>query len=165
MDLVCVWGLCVYPHLWDLQHWLQNGNIQMLLVTVLFLFPFTIFFLLHRQLRYRDHTNQKISKSHHQGMSIIPFKWCMKTKMWGEEGSGGLVAHYSNIWGKVVLKCHTCIWQLLLGMNENVKWMLCSTAIFCLSCQLFLKRAWHIQLLCGYRRLPCLNAHEMISPT
>lgn len=97
----------------------------MLLTTVLFLFPFSIFFLLHRWLRYRDHSNQKISKSYHRGMSVIPFKWCMKTKLWGQEGSGGLVAHYSNFWRKVVLKCHTCIWQLPQGMKINE----CSAAL------------------------------------
>lgn len=134
-------------------------------MTVLFLFPFTIFFLLHRWLRYRDHSNQTISKSHHHGMSIIPFKWCMKTKTWWQEGSGGLVAHYSNFRRRVVFEV-SYLYQTAPSGNEW-KWkkmaVLCSTAIF-FSCQLFYKWVWRIQPRCGCWRLPRLKVHGMMSP-
>lgn len=123
--VLCVWGLCVYPPPLRppvlVAKWNHPDASHDCIIPASLLY----IFLATWWLRYRDHSNQKISKSYHRGMSVIPFKWCMKTQLWGQEGSGGLVAHYSNFWRKVVLKCHTCIWQLPLGTKENE----CSAAL------------------------------------
>lgn len=126
---VCVWGRCVQPTFKTSIAGLKMKRSRDFSWLYCSRFPQDIFFLLHRWLRYRDHSNQTISKSHHQGMAVTPFKWCMKTRSWGQRISGGSVAHYSNFWRKVVFEV-LCLYQTVPSGLQRA-------AIFFFSCQLF----------------------------